>query len=377
MEKIKGKKQLVFLDVSIDGDPVERMTFELFTDVAPKTAENFRALCTGEKGVSAKTGKPLHYKGTFFHRIKKGYLAQEGIFFVKMATMEKVYMMGSFQLRPKEISTGSSAAVVRIFFLKDLLFLVSCSGGCVYTVVCYSFKKYESPKLKHDGPGLLSMAIADRDERGSLFSVTFKADRCLDRKCVVFGELVDGHEVLKKIENAGDEEGKPSVTVKIINSGQLHDDRKKVNKLRTGDLSEENNNEAKRKGKHKKSSKKRRKRRRYYTSESDSSSDADMESSESDSDSDSYASSLSDTSSSSDDRRKKRKRAKRDRHGRGRRKDRRHERRRKRRDKKIRRKSKRDSASDSESASKSGSSSEDNAALDGKHKGSGKIVVIL
>ncbi|KAL0323929.1 UNVERIFIED_CONTAM: Peptidyl-prolyl cis-trans isomerase CYP95 [Sesamum calycinum] len=231
MEKIKGKKQLVFLDVSIDGDPVERMIFELFTDVAPKTTENFRALCTGgvalylfatlflptalwlllfilllpvlcgEKGVSAKTGKPLHYKGTFFHRIKRGYLAQlsclscdradghdcfscdivlrEGIFFVKMATMENIYD-GKFP--------------------------------------------DESPKLKHDGPGLLSMAIADRDERGSLFSVTFKADRRLDRRCVVFGELVDGHEVLKKIENAGDEEGKPSVTVKIINSGQLHDD---------------------------------------------------------------------------------------------------------------------------------------------------------
>ncbi|KAL0330836.1 UNVERIFIED_CONTAM: Peptidyl-prolyl cis-trans isomerase CYP95 [Sesamum angustifolium] len=111
MEKIKGKKQLVFLDVSIDGDPVERMIFEctaFFTKVdilvlyaffspqcssslmLPKTTENFRALCTGEKGVSAKTGKPLHYKGTFFHRIKRGYLAQ--------ATMEKVYMMGSFQV---------------------------------------------------------------------------------------------------------------------------------------------------------------------------------------------------------------------------------------------------------------------------------------
>ncbi|KAL0312088.1 UNVERIFIED_CONTAM: Peptidyl-prolyl cis-trans isomerase CYP95 [Sesamum radiatum] len=211
MEKIKRRKQLVFLDVSIDGDPVERMIFELFTDVAPKTAENFRALCTGEKGVSAKTGKPLHYKGTFFHRIKKGYLAQGGDF---------LRQDGNYG---ESIYDGKFPAAVRIFYLKDLLFLVSCSGGCVYTVVWYSFKKYESPKLKHDGPGLLSMAIADRDERGSLFSVTFKADRRLDRKCVVFGELVDGHEVLKKIENAGDEEGKPSVTVKIINSGQLHD----------------------------------------------------------------------------------------------------------------------------------------------------------
>ncbi|KAG5591665.1 hypothetical protein H5410_042179 [Solanum commersonii] len=72
------KKPQVFLDVSIDGDPVERMAFELFTDVAPKTAENFRALCTGEKGVSSKTGRPLHYKGTFFHHIVKGSVAQAG-----------------------------------------------------------------------------------------------------------------------------------------------------------------------------------------------------------------------------------------------------------------------------------------------------------
>ncbi|XP_031257730.1 peptidyl-prolyl cis-trans isomerase CYP63-like [Pistacia vera] len=73
----KKKNPLVFMDVSIDGDPVERMVFELFADVAPKTAENFRALCTGEKGIGLKTGKPLHYKGSFFHRIIKGSMAED------------------------------------------------------------------------------------------------------------------------------------------------------------------------------------------------------------------------------------------------------------------------------------------------------------
>ncbi|KAL0297328.1 UNVERIFIED_CONTAM: Peptidyl-prolyl cis-trans isomerase CYP95 [Sesamum radiatum] len=182
---------------------------------------------------------------------------------------------------------------------------------------------YESPKLKHDGTGLLSMAIADREERGSLFNITFKADHHLDWKNIVFGKLVDGHEVLKKIENAGDDEGKPAVTVKIVNSGEAHDD---------------------------------------------SSTDTDTDTSESDTDSDSYDSSLSDTSSSSDDRRKKRKRSKRDRHRRGKRKDRRHEKRRKRRDKKSKRKSKRNSISDSDTKSKSGSSSEDDAAVGGQLK---------
>lgn len=74
------KNPLVFLDVSIDGDPVEKIVIELFADVVPKTAENFRALCTGEKGIGKSTGKPLHYKGTMFHRIIKGFMIQGGDF---------------------------------------------------------------------------------------------------------------------------------------------------------------------------------------------------------------------------------------------------------------------------------------------------------
>jgi peptidyl-prolyl isomerase G (cyclophilin G) len=70
------KNPSVFLDVSIDGDPVERIVIELFADVVPKTAENFRALCTGEKGIGKSTGKPLHFKGSYFHRIIKGFMAQ-------------------------------------------------------------------------------------------------------------------------------------------------------------------------------------------------------------------------------------------------------------------------------------------------------------
>ncbi|KAL2548298.1 peptidyl-prolyl cis-trans isomerase CYP95 [Forsythia ovata] len=329
LKKMDKKKPLVFFDVSIDGDPIERMIFELFTDVAPKTAENFRALCTGEKGDSPKAKRPLHYKGTFFHRIIKGSLAQGG----------------------------------------DLLRRDGNYGESIYG------GKFpdESPKLKHDCPGLLSMAIVDRDERGSLFSITFKADHHLDRKSVVFGKLVDGYEVLKKIESAGDEDGRPAVTVKIINSGELCDVKKKGSKLKMGkDSIDGDGHEVRRKGKHKKSSKERRKRRRYYTSESDSSSDTDIESSESDSESDSYASSLSDSSSSSDDRRRKRKRSKKDRQRRRKRKDRRRDKRRKRRDKKSKRKSKRDSLSESESENRSGSSSEDNGVeireSDMKHK---------
>ncbi|XP_047339233.1 peptidyl-prolyl cis-trans isomerase CYP95-like [Impatiens glandulifera] len=74
------KNPLVFLDVCIDGDPAERMIFELFHDTVPKTAENFHALCTEEKGIGKKSGKPLHYKGSFFHRIVKGSMTQGGDF---------------------------------------------------------------------------------------------------------------------------------------------------------------------------------------------------------------------------------------------------------------------------------------------------------
>ncbi|KAL6536271.1 hypothetical protein OROGR_012843 [Orobanche gracilis] len=337
-------KVLVFLDVSIDGDPFERMVFELFTHAAPKTSENFRALCTGEKGVSLKTGKPLHYKGTFFHRIIRGHLAEAGDFLRQNGNYGESIYGGKFP--------------------------------------------DETPKLRHDARGLLSMAINDRDERGSLFAVTFKADPRLDwanifkdispvahefsSKRIVFGKLIDGYEVLKKIENAGDDGGIPAVMVKIVNSGEIDDDKKRATKLKMGkDSTEEINHELKCKRKHKKSSKKRRKRRRYYTSESDSSTDTDIDSSESDADSDSYTSSLSDTSSSSEDRRKKRKRSKRGivRYRHGKKKDRRHEKRR-RRQKKSKRRSKRGSVSDSESDGKTGSSSQDVAvgASDVKHK---------
>ncbi|XP_021893478.1 peptidyl-prolyl cis-trans isomerase CYP95-like [Carica papaya] len=133
----KKKNPLVFMDVSIDGDPIERMIFELFPDVAPKTAENFRALCTGEKGMSTKSGKPLHYKGSFFHRIIKDSMAQAGDFLKRDGSAGESIYGGRFP--------------------------------------------DESPRLRHDESGLLSMPIADRDTLGSHFNITFKANHHLDR----------------------------------------------------------------------------------------------------------------------------------------------------------------------------------------------------
>ncbi|OIW15027.1 hypothetical protein TanjilG_24136 [Lupinus angustifolius] len=292
---VKKKNPLVFMDVSIDGDPFERMVFELFYDVAPKTAENFRALCTGEKGVSPNTGKPLHYKGSFFHHILKGS-------FVQLSKLQALFHLH-----------------------------VSYDNGTGGESIYGSNFPDESYRLKHDAPGILSMAIADRDTLGSHFIITLKADHHLDRKHVVFGKLVLGHNILKKIEDVGDEEGRPTVTVKIVNCGEYAEVRLK--------------------GKHKKSSKDRRKRRRYYSSESESSSDSDTESSETDSDSESDVSSSSDLSSSSDDRRRKRKRSRKDKYRHGKRRDKRHDKRRRRRDKRSKRRLRREPGSDSDSVS--------------------------
>ncbi|XP_061369089.1 peptidyl-prolyl cis-trans isomerase CYP63-like isoform X2 [Gastrolobium bilobum] len=171
------KNPRVFFDVSIDGDPVERIVIQLFASIVPKTAENFRALCTGEKGIGESTGKPLHYKGTTFHRIIKGFMAQGGDF-----------------------SKGNGTGGESIY------------GG--------KFAD-ENFKLTHEGPGFLSMANSGPNTNGSQFFITFKRQPHLDGKHVVFGKVVKGMDTLKKIEQAGTSDGKPTQPVKIIDCGEM------------------------------------------------------------------------------------------------------------------------------------------------------------
>nr|XP_020637097.1 peptidyl-prolyl cis-trans isomerase D [Pogona vitticeps] len=154
-----------------------RIVFELFADIVPKTAENFRALCTGEKGIGSTTGKPLHYKGSTFHRIIKKFMIQGGDF-------------------SHQNGTG---------------------GESIYG------EKFEDENFhyKHDQPGLLSMANAGRNTNGSQFFITTVPTPHLDGKHVVFGQVVKGMGVVKLLENVEVKGEEPSKLCIIAECGEL------------------------------------------------------------------------------------------------------------------------------------------------------------
>ena len=147
----------VFYDISIGGQPAGRITIGL-TKNTPLTSENFRALCTGEKGVG-KSGKPLHFKGSAFHRVIKGFMAQGGDF-----------------------TAGNGTG-----------------GESIYG------NKFNDENFlnKHTNRGDLSMANAGKNTNGSQFFLCFGATPHLDGKHVVFGKVIDGMNVLDLIEAVG------------------------------------------------------------------------------------------------------------------------------------------------------------------------------
>eukprot|EP00945_MAST-04E_sp_MAST-4E-sp1_P005255 g5255.t1 len=170
----------VFFDMDVGGKHVGRITFKLYDDVVPKTAENFRALCTGEMGVGSK-GFPLHYKGSSFHRVIPDFMCQGGDFTAHNGT----------------------------------------GGESIYG------EKFEDENFKktHSKPGLLSMANAGKDTNGSQFFITTVVTSWLDNKHVVFGEVVDGMDVVSEIESYGSSPaGATSAPVVISDCGQLDDD---------------------------------------------------------------------------------------------------------------------------------------------------------
>lgn len=172
---------LVYFDLSYDGKPKGRVVFKLYDDIVPKTTENFRQLCTGEKGVSPTSGKPLTYKDSIFHRVIKDFMCQGG----------------------------------------DFTHGTGIGGESIYG------EKFEDENFEklHDRPFLLSMANAGPNTNGSQFFITTVPTPHLNGKHVVFGEVIQGKSIVRQMERCEKDSGdKPLKEWKITDCGQLPKD---------------------------------------------------------------------------------------------------------------------------------------------------------
>ena len=206
----KGDNPHVYFDIKQGEEELGRIVMQLYADITPKTAENFRALCTGEKG-DGVAGKPLHYKGCAFHRVIKDFMIQGGDF-----------------------TAGNGTGGESIYGMKFVSTFISCVTKVLFTSVKFTMTNYnplllsflsqndENFKIKHTKGGLLSMANSGPATNGSQFFITSRETPHLDGKHVVFGEVVEGMDVVRKIEDVSKDSGdKPDVDVVIEDCGMM------------------------------------------------------------------------------------------------------------------------------------------------------------
>ena len=172
-----SRNPVVFFDISVDGNYIGRVEMTLNADIVPKTVENFRSLCTGEKGVSNYSGKYLSYKNTPLHRVIPRFMCQGGDF-----------------------THGNGMG-----------------GESIYGP---RFPD-ENFILRHDRGGLLSMANSGPNTNGSQFFITTEPTPWLDGKHVVFGYVSNGMDVVKRVESLGTPSGNTLRKITITNCGQL------------------------------------------------------------------------------------------------------------------------------------------------------------
>ncbi|CUI15336.1 cyclophilin type peptidyl-prolyl cis-trans isomerase, putative [Bodo saltans] len=176
---INAANPVVFFDITIGTTPAGRVEMELFKDVVPKTAENFRALCTGEKGVG-RSGKPLAFKNSTFHRVIPQFMIQGGDF-----------------------TAGNGTGGESIYGLK------------------FADESFAGRAGRHFGPGTLSMANAGPNTNGSQFFLTTANTEWLDGKHVVFGQVTKGYDVILEVERNGSRSGATRQRITISDAGEI------------------------------------------------------------------------------------------------------------------------------------------------------------
>ncbi|PVD28305.1 hypothetical protein C0Q70_10892 [Pomacea canaliculata] len=177
-EHLNSKKHdYVYMDISIEDEDVGRLVIELFSDCVPKTCANFKALCTGEKGISEETGMNLTFKNSIFHRLVPNGWIQGGDFY---------HGRGN-------------------------------GGESVYGSVFED----ENFSVPHNRRGILGMANKGRHTNGSQFYITLQPTQWMDTKYVAFGQIIEGTETLRRMETEKTMNERPVRDIKIHDCGVL------------------------------------------------------------------------------------------------------------------------------------------------------------